>query len=281
MKSDVTVIIPCFNDGAFILEAVNSILDQTLKAEKIIIIDDGSGIETINVLKGIKNERIQVIFQENKGVCKTRNTAISLAKTKYILNLDADDYFENTFIEKAVKILNGNLNIGVVGCYYKTFGNKSSGNIIKPTGGEVKNFLFKNNGLASCLFRKICWEQASGFDEAMVNGYEDWEFWISVLKNNWKMHIIAEPLFNYRIKETSRDAAAFANHDLELKTYIFNKHKQIYIDNFESYIMQSLYATHQLKKNNFKIKETKEFKIGQIILAPFKFFKNKFASLIK
>ncbi|KAA5822447.1 glycosyltransferase family 2 protein [Algibacter amylolyticus] len=280
MQSNVTVIIPCFNDGKFIIEAVDSILSQTVKAEKIIIIDDGSDIETKKVLKGIKNDSVQVICQENKGVCKTRNIAINLANTDYILNLDADDYFEDTFIEKALEILNNNLNIGVVGCYYKTFTNNNLGKeIIKPLGGAVKNFLFKNNGLGTSMFRKKCWEQVSGYDETMVNGYEDWEFWISILKNNWKMYIIPEPLFTYRIKKISRDSKAFANYDMELRTYIYNKHKQVYLDNFESYIMQSLYVTRQLKKNNLKIKHTLDFKIGQLILLPFRFIKNKFKSV--
>ena len=119
IKSNVTVIIPCYNDGKFIIEAVNSILNQTLKADKIIIVDDGSNAETKKVLKKINSNNVEIIYQENLGVCKARNRGVNLATTDYILTLDADDYFEPTFIEKSVEILNNNSNTGIVGCYAK------------------------------------------------------------------------------------------------------------------------------------------------------------------
>ena len=103
---DVTVIIPCFNDGKYVLEALNSIFNQTLQAVKIIIVDDGSNVETQKILKTIYNPNVQIIHQENKGVSNARNTGINLATTDYILTLDADDYFEPSFIEKSVKVLN-------------------------------------------------------------------------------------------------------------------------------------------------------------------------------
>ncbi|GAA4815348.1 glycosyltransferase family A protein [Litoribaculum gwangyangense] len=276
MISNVTVVIPCYNDGEYIIQALNSILNQTLKPDKIIIIDDGSDIQTKNILESIKAESVQVIFQSNLGVCKTRNKGISLAKTDYILNLDADDFFEKTFIEKAVKILDENPNIGVVGCFYKVLKNtKPEQEIIKPAGGSLKNFLVKNNAMNCSMFRRICWEEASGYDEIIVNGYEDWDFWISILKNGWQMHIIQEALFTYRIKKSSRDISAFQDHDLELRSYIFNKHKQVYLDNFYSYVIQNLYENHKLKQNKLKVKNTLDYKIGSSILAPIRFIKRK------
>ncbi|MBU2952154.1 glycosyltransferase family 2 protein [Tamlana agarivorans] len=272
--SNVTVVIPCHNDGAYIMEALNSILNQTLKADKIIIIDDGSDITTKKVLEKIICENVEVVFQVNKGVCKARNKGISLAKTKYILNLDADDYFEPTFIEKAVKYLDANKGVGVVGCFYKTLkNNKIEKEIIKPLGGGVSNFLVKSNGLGNSLFRKICWEQVSGYDEEMVHGYEDWEFWISILKNGWQMHIIQEPLFTYRIKKISRDRVAVKNYDLELREYIFKKHKQLFIDNLDSFTNQVIYRNHILRRTELKTKMSLDYRLGCLILAPLRFLK--------
>jgi len=276
MKSNTTVIIPCYNDGKYIVEALNSIRNQTLKAEKIIIIDDGSDNETKTILKNIKAENVEVVCQENKGVCVARNIGVDLAKTDYILNLDADDYFEPTFLEKAVNVLNNNSHIGVVGCYYKILNNdRLNLNIVKPIGGTVKNLLANNNAMNCSLYRKICWSKVSGYDENMKDGYEDWDFWMSILKHNWDMHILKEPLFVYRIKKNSRDIVAFKEHHMKLKLYLFEKHKQVYLDNFESYFNQVTYINYKLKLKNLESTNTKASKIGNTILAPLKFLKMK------
>ncbi|QSW87485.1 glycosyltransferase family 2 protein [Flavobacterium endoglycinae] len=273
-KSNVTVIIPCYNDGLYIMQALNSVLNQTVKADKIIIVDDGSNQETKKVLEKIKNDEVTIIYQENQGVCKARNNAIQLAETDYILNLDADDYFEPTFIEKAIDILNHNQEIAVVGCLVKTLtNNRIDTEIKKPLGGVVKDFIVKNNGIASSLFRKQCWEQVSGYDENMKNGYEDWEFWIAILKHNWKMHIIQEPLFVYRIKPQSRDQKAAAQHDFNLKKYIFLKHKELFEEHFEFYALELLRQNSIFRTNKNKHKNSIDFKIGNAIFEPIRFLK--------
>ncbi|ULC60564.1 glycosyltransferase family 2 protein [Flaviramulus sp. BrNp1-15] len=277
MKSNVTVIIPCFNDGEFIMEALNSVLRQTLKPEKIIIIDDGSGLETKKILKKIDVDTVEVIFQENKGVCKTRNIGIGLAKTDYILNLDADDYFDKTFVEKAVHLLKNDENIIAVGSLVNIIKvNKIETETKKPIGGSLKNFLVKNNGVSGSIFRKKSWEMVNGFDENMINGYEDWDFWISILKKGGTMHIIQEPLFTYRKKNESRDKSAVEKYDFELRKYIFLKHKDIYKFHFDFYALELLRQNTLFKNNVAKAKTSLEFRIGQNFLAPFRFIKKRF-----
>lgn len=272
--SNVTVIIPCFNDGAYIMEAISSIVRQTVKAEKVIIVDDGSGLETLSILKNINIDNVEIIFQENKGVSNARNRGISLAKTKYILSLDADDYFEATFIEKAVQVLNDNPKIGVVGCYYSVFkNNKKAKEIIKTKGGTLKDFLVKNYGLGNSMFRKQCWSEVSGYDEKMVNGYEDWEFWISILGRNWGMYILDEVLFNYRKKESSRDSNAVKNFDFELRRYILFKHQQLYIDNFDFYAVQLLRENCNIRSGYNRLGDSIDTKIGKFILFPLRMLK--------
>jgi len=272
-SSNVTVVIPCYNDGEYILKAIESITNQTLKADKIIIVDDGSDLKTKNILNTIKSKNIDIVFQENQGVSKARNKGISLVTTLYVLNLDADDFFEETFIEKAVAILNNNLKIGVVGSFYRQFNDKNNTSIIiKPIGGSVKNFLLKNNGMASSMFRKQCWDEVNGYDEKMVEGYEDWDFWISVLSNNWEMFIIEEVLFNYRIKELSRDKIALKSHDFDLKRYIFYKHENVFKNNFDKYSVDLLKENCMLKKNRI-LDKSLDYKIGNFILKPFRMLK--------
>ena len=275
IKSNVTVIIPCYNDGKFIIEAVNSILNQTLKADKIIIVDDGSNAETKKVLKNIKHSSVEIVYQGNKGVSNARNTAIALAQTDYILNLDADDYFEPSFIEKAVAVLDNNNQVVAVSTYCRAFNNDKTIEIIKPLGGKLKDFIVINNGRANSMFLKKSWEAVGGFDEKMHEGYEDWEFWIAILEQEGTMHIIKEVLSHYRIKNTSRDQKALKNHDFELRKYIYLKHKVIYETYLDFYVFQLLIQNSLLRNNMSKVKNSIEFNLGKFILKPFRFFKNK------
>jgi glycosyltransferase involved in cell wall biosynthesis len=279
LSSNVTVIIPCYNDGAYIEQAINSIVNQTVKPDKIIVIDDGSDEATKTVLRKIVVENLELIFQKNQGVCKTRNNAIRLTTTDYILNLDADDYFEPSFIEKAVNILKRNPDVGIVGCWYKIFGNKERNNeIIKPLGGNIDNFLFKNNGLGTSMYRKKCWEEVLGYDEKMTKGYEDWDFWIGILSNKWEMQIIKEVLFNYRVKTISRDIIALNNFDFELREYIFLKHKEVFYNNYELFALQLIEENCKLRNKNRIIKNSSNYRIGTVLMNPLRVFnviKNK------
>lgn len=275
VSNNVTVIIPCYNDGAYVLEALQSVLTQTILPSKIYIIDDGSNTETKEVLRNISNERVEILVIKNQGVCTARNYGINKATTKYILTLDADDSFENTFIEKSVYILDNNTEVGVVCCFYKEFGegvvNKD---IIKPQGRAVTDFLTKNNGVASALFRKECWVEVGGYDTQFENGYEDWDFWLSILKNSWKMEIIKEPLFNYRKKKSSRDTTAIALYDEELRMKIFKKHKDLYTKNLDFILQQMIYKNNIAQNQLEKLQKGREYRLGHSLLLPIKFLKH-------
>ena len=86
----VSVIIPSYNCGKYIDEAVSGVLNQTYPNVEVIVIDDGSTDNTLDILSKYRNE-IKVISQPNQGVAKARNTGISAAAGKYIATLDADD----------------------------------------------------------------------------------------------------------------------------------------------------------------------------------------------
>jgi len=276
IKSNVTVIIPCYNDGLYIMQALHSILNQTVKADKIIIIDDGSEQDTKKILQKVQYDNVTIIYQENQGVSKARNNGIKLAQTDYILNLDADDYWEPTFIEKATALLNLNSEIAAVGCWIQTVKNNVlEKEIKKPTGGYVKDFIVKNNASASSLFRKKCWEEVGGYDEEMINGYEDWEFWVAILKHNWKIEILQEVLYTYRIKDESRDQNALKNHDFHLKKYIFLKHIDLYKEHFEFYAIELLRQNSVFRHNENKVKKSIDYRIGNVIASPARFFLKK------
>ena len=275
-KSNVTVIIPCYNDGIYLKKAVDSIISQTLKADEIIIVDDGSDIYTKEHLKKINYNNTKIITQKNQGLSKARNNGIALAKTDYILTLDSDDFFEPTFIEKAVELLSKDQKIGIVGCYFRWFDSENNNlRVIKTKGGTVKDFLFSNKGVGNALFRKKCWEQVGGYDEKMAKGYEDWEFWIAITALGWKYQVIEEILFNYRRKDSSMLLTAKANHDLEIKKYIFLKHKTLYALYIENTISHFFERIEEKEKEKYDILNSMHYKFAKIVLFPISLLKRK------
>ncbi|KVV15873.1 glycosyltransferase family 2 protein [Flavobacterium sp. TAB 87] len=274
--SNVTVVIPCYNDGEYIGRALKSIYEQTLLPDKIIVIDDGSDAQTKNVLQSHVHPLLQIVYQENKGVSAARNLAISLAITPYIVNLDADDYFEQTFIEKSIAVLNGNPDILAVSSYCRVFKQSNTLEIVKPLGGQVKDFIIMNSSRANSMFRKCSWEATGGFDVKMKDGYEDWEFWISILKQGGSIYIINEVLSHYRIKKTSRDQKALLNHDYELRKYIYAKHKEVYEEHIGFYVLELLRQNSMFRKTVRKIKRSAEFTIGFNLLKPIRLVKKIF-----
>lgn len=276
MKKLVSIIIPCYNDGDFIEHAVQSILDQTYSNKEIIVIDDGSNPETKKVLNKLEHKIDLLITQENNGPSVARNNGITAAKGEYILTLDADDYFEPTFIQKAVKILNNFPKVGLVTCHSHTFnGEKIVGEIISR-GGEAKDLLLRNGALASSLFRKISWHDVNGYDEKMLQGYEDWDFNISIAKAGWNIFVIEEHLFHYRLKERSRNSTANLSYKYDLLTYIYLKHKDVFFINYDENILNLFSKIKKLEMEKRKIKNTFTYEFGNGILWPLKFILRRF-----
>ncbi|TCN56392.1 glycosyltransferase family 2 protein [Flavobacterium circumlabens] len=275
----VSIVIPCYNDKAYIEESVNSALNQSYENTEIIIVDDGSDEATKKILSGFNHVKIKLITQENKGLSAARNAGIANAQGEYILTLDADDFFENSFLEKAVPVLESDRSVGVVGCFTQCFVDKNR--IIfkyRPKGGSIGDFLYGNSAVGNSLFRKQCWLDAGGYDEKMRKGYEDWEFWISVTKRNWKIYIIEEFLFNYRKKENSMLQITNLLHEEENYQYVLNKHKELYIEDFDQTIAFLQKRTLKYKTNEIKRLTSIDYKLGNSILKPFRFLKKIFKS---
>lgn len=105
MKEKVTVIIPVYNGEKFIERCITSVREQTYKNLEILVLNDGSKDQSEEIIQRLQkdDERIMYYSHENRGVGKTRNRGISLAQGEYIVFLDADDVFENDYVETLLK----------------------------------------------------------------------------------------------------------------------------------------------------------------------------------
>ena len=246
----VSIIIPCFNQGKYVQEAIESALKQTYKNIEIVCVNDGSNDETSEIVRSLADKYKNIIFfdlKENKGVINARNLAIDASTGDYILPLDADDIIEPTYIEKAVEILNNNSDVGIVYCKVRKFGTKNK--IWKLPEFNLDNFLYENCIFNCALFRKEDFYKAGKYKENMINGCEDWDLWLSFVELELKPYKINEILFNYRQHKDSR--TKITSGDVDWKINFFENHKDLYLKN-EKFISNAfknnLYLEARLKK---------------------------------
>lgn len=235
MSEKVSIIMPCYNDGKYIREAINSVKEQTYDNIEIIVINDGSDDgETRSILEGLRGEA--VILQTNHlRPAGARNYGIQNAKGKYILPLDSDDMIDPSYVEKAVKILEGNDNIGVVYCQADLFGEKS-GRWDLPDYSFDK-MLLDNVVFVTALFYKQDWVKVGGFNTQMLAGMEDYDFWLAIMALGREIYQIPEVLFHYRIKPESRTTSFQSDYVQMQATYrqIYDNHKEFYEQHREKY----------------------------------------------
>lgn len=272
----ISIIIPCYNDAEFIEQAINSALNQTYPNKEIIVVDDGSNKDTKAVLKRLEQKIDKLITQENSGQSRARNNGIKQAKGSFILVLDSDDYFENSFCEKAIYIFKKDSNVKLVTCFANLiFDDKTKNYIYKPKGGDIKSFLTSNSALGSAMFKESDWDVCGGYDESMTNGLEDWEFYIRLLSKSGIAEVVKEPLYNYRKRQNTTTSKA-NKAKYELLNSIFTKHKDLNIKYYDEFTKQLLVKLEKEEREKFKNKNRIEFKLGELILTPFRWVKSIF-----
>ncbi len=220
----VSIIIPCYNQGKFLKDAIESALNQTHKNIEVVVVNDGSTDNTSEVMRSY-GKRIKAVTQTNKGLSAARNAGIKASTGGWILPLDSDDTIEPTYIEKTIG------KADIVGTWIKCFGKYKD--IWKPAHGlpSHENFL-KQNHLFSCtLFKRCVFTNTGGYDEEMFvggkqgcNGFEDWEYWIRATEDNFSVYIVPECLVNYRIHEVSMYRDADKNRS-KILSYMKTKHQ--------------------------------------------------------
>lgn len=268
----ISIVIACYNDANYIEQSVYSALNQTYLFKEIIIVDDGSNAETKEVLKKLEPQVTKLITQENKGQSTARNVGIREAVGEYILILDSDDYFEPSFCKKAITHFNADKTIKIVTCQSNLLYDDGHKGIYIPRGGDISDFLFANSALGTSMFKKEDWQNCGGYDEDMRNGFEDWEFFIRLLKNGGNTEVIQEPLYTYRKRNNSTTSIANSKKH-ELLRYVFNKNKDLYIENFEQYTDYFLRLIHKEEFDKLEKINSIDYKIGSFLLMPFRVLK--------
>lgn len=231
----VSVVIPCFNQGAYLDEAVNSVLAQTYRDFEIVIVNDGSTDGATNdFLAEYQRPQTKILHTSNQGLAAARNNGIREAKGEYILPLDADDRIATTYVEKAVQVLDQNQEIGIVYCRAETFGAVQGP--WRADEFSLGRMLLGNLIFCTALFRKPDWEKVGGYKSDMCHGWEDWDFWLSLLELNRRVYRIPEVLFQYHVKAESMAKSMDVAKKVDMHLQVIKRHPALYVENLRPFL---------------------------------------------
>ncbi len=237
----VSIIVPCYNQGLYIAETLNSVLQQCFLDWECVIMDDGSTDNSAEIIQSFcdKDSRFVYFKQNNSGVCITRNNAIKHSRGKYILPLDADDIIEPDYLEMAVNVFENKTDVKVVNCLADQFG-EHCGSWFLPEY-SFNELLWNNTLICASMFRRSDFDKTIGYNPNMEMGCEDWDFWLSLLGPNDVVYRIGEVLFHYRVRLVSRSTDAAKAHKLIYRQIVRN-----HMDYYEEYIDNLIPMRNQL-----------------------------------
>jgi glycosyltransferase involved in cell wall biosynthesis len=181
----VTVLMSVYNGERFLKPAVDSILKQTFREFVFLILNDGSRDKTAEILEGYDDPRLRVVEnRENTGLAKSLNRGLEVAETEYIARMDADDISHPDRLEKQIRYLDENPEVGLLGTRYVRIDEdgRERGEIYVPIGRDniKRNLLVRNSFChGSVVFRKSVIERA-GFYNEDITVAQDYDLWLRV-----------------------------------------------------------------------------------------------------
>lgn len=271
----VSIIVPYYNQGQYLSEALDSVLAQTFSNWEVVIVDDGSTDNSAEIAKlyAAKDARIHYIYQSNAGPSAARNHGVRESKGKYIQFLDGDNKLATRCVELAVEHMESHKETVVFYSRARYFGVRNDEFFIRWTG--YADLLCSNSIDCCCMVRRTDFDSIGGFDEQM-RGYEDWEFFIRLLYVRPNVYQHPDFLFNYRISDSQTGVnAQAAKRAAELCNYMYDKNREKY-----NAVLGSPFGAyrdgHHYKKAYNGILASRTYKVGKAILAPLKWMKQLF-----
>lgn len=203
----VSVVIPTYNRAAFIREALESVLAQTYQDFEILVIDDGSTDNTAEIVQSIGDARIRYVTQDHRGVPAAIDMGWRAAQGEYIARLDSDDRWLPEFLHEVVSRMDADPSVGAV--YARAHAMNSSGQMLTQLigtqerfpGHTLKSVIYGDFVTAmAVLIRRSAIAAAGGYDVSLITN-EDWDMWIKIAYQNYKIGYVPRVLAHYRFHE--------------------------------------------------------------------------------
>jgi glycosyltransferase involved in cell wall biosynthesis len=204
----ISVIIPAYNAARFIRETVESVLQQTLPPDEVLVIDDGSTDDTASIAESF-GPSVRVIRRRNVKLAATRNFGVQEAKSEWVAFLDADDLWQSNKLQRQVEELSRNPEADL--CYtgrvllLQEKETTRLGTVVPvPPADEIREALYRNTTFlpSSVMVRRSVFLAIGGHDTTFKL-VEDWDTWLRLLHAGTKFAACPEPLMLYRIHSNS------------------------------------------------------------------------------
>jgi glycosyltransferase involved in cell wall biosynthesis len=233
---DLSIVIPCFEQGEFLLEAVASVERAAPPRCELIVVNDGSHRpRTVETLDLLRNAKYRIISQPNAGVAVARNRGIFESRGRYILPLDADNRILPGFPAAAIQVLQANPKIGVV--YGDRIEVGMRNQRVAVPEFDLGRLLWENYMDTCAAFRREVWEEAGGYDSGAAV-WEDWDLWLGAAGRGWDFHRLVDPAFEYRVRPGSMSAIAETDGSRPaVRQYIYRKHRELYRQRFPAVLL--------------------------------------------
>lgn len=190
----VSVVIPCFNYGRFLGEAIESVLRQTHSPIEVIVVDDGSTDDTERVARGYP---ATVLRQPNAGVCVAANAGFRAARGEFVMRLDADDRLVCTYVQKTLAGLQDDPGSDFAYTDVAYFGASTGTYAVEPFTPE--SLVERNYVHASALMRRVSLQRVGGYNVNMTSArYEDWDLWLGFVERGMRGLYVPGQLLLYR-----------------------------------------------------------------------------------
>jgi glycosyltransferase involved in cell wall biosynthesis len=262
-KPIISVVIPCYDQGEWLPEAVASVTDLRRDDVELIVVDDGSSDgRTLREMDRLARRGIQVVRQPNKGLGGARNAGVRAARGEFILPLDSDNRIREPYVTAGVRLLQDRSEVGVVYGDAEFFGDRKG-------PWRVREFdlaeLCRDNFIDACaLYRKAVWESVGGYDENMPwMGWEDWEFWIRTAMRGWEFVHLDAVAFEYRVRTGSMLSGIKAHED-ELLDYIFTKPENRAAAALRALVLELV----PLREKVRAVETSRDYRLGRAVLDP-------------
>jgi glycosyltransferase involved in cell wall biosynthesis len=203
------VIIPCFDDGATVEEAVGSVRTQEVPAE-IIVVDDGSdGAATVAALERLEQSGVRVLHQANQGPAIARTAGVLATDAEYVFPLDADDLLAQRALGRLREVLDERPDVAAAWGSVLSFGELTYVHRSRPSL-DPWQVSYQNHLPIGSLYRRSALIDAGGWQ--LAGGYEDWDLWMTLAERGWKGIGIPEVTAHYRIRPGRRLSRSSRRH---------------------------------------------------------------------
>lgn len=226
----VAIVVPCFNHGEFLLEAIASVERSVSVPHELVIVNDGSSDRhTLDILERLRRAGYRIVDQDNRGLAEARNRGVREASCDVFLPLDADNRLRPGFVEAALDVLARDRSIVAVYGDRTEFGLRSGRVAVGVP--DLTRLLCGNYIDACAVIRRDAWRACGGYDSHMpVQGMEDWDLWVSMLERGFTLHRLDMETFDYRVRPGSMlSEAADPERQAETERYVLAKHAPFYL----------------------------------------------------